>query len=272
VTPGLLETLQVPLRRGRLYNGQEVDGAPSVVIVNEALAQEHWPNQDPIGKHIHMEWGGMLDAEIIGVVGDVRLVALDQKPRPTMYWPLSQLSNNFMTIMVRSAGDPAQLTSAVKAQAAKIDPQIPLANISRLEDVKAQSLSQRRFTMLLLGVFAGVALTLAAVGIYGVMAYSVSQRTHEIGVRMALGAQRGDVLKLVLGQGSLLAGVGLAIGLAAGLGLSQFLSTLLFEVSEKDPLVFVAVAIALAVITLAACVIPARRAASVDPLVALRYE
>jgi len=272
VTPGLLETLQVPLKRGRLYTGQEVDGGPRVVIVNEALARQHWPNENPIGKHIHMEWGALLDAEVIGVVGDVRLAGLDQKPRPTMYWPQSQLQNNFMTIMVRSDGDAAQLTSAVKAAVANIDPQIPVANVSRLEDVKARSLNQQRFTMLLLGVFAAVAMTLAAVGIYGVMAYTVSQRTREIGLRMALGAQRGDVLKLVLAQGSGLAGIGLAIGLVASLALSRLLSTLLFEVSEKDPAVFAAVAFLLALVTLAACLIPARRAASVDPLVALRYE
>lgn len=272
VTPGLLETLQIPLLRGRLFSERDREGAPRTVIVNENLAHQHWPNQDPIGQHIRMEWGEELDAEVVGVVGDVRLVALDQSARPTMYWPAAQVPNNFMTVMVRNDGDPAPLAGALKAVVAKIDPQIPVANIMKLEEAKAQSLNQRRFSMLLLGIFAGVAVALAAVGIYGVMAFAVSQRTHEIGVRMALGAQQSDVLKLVLRQGSVLAGIGLAIGLAAAFGLSRYLAALLFEVSERDPQVFTGVVVLLMLVALMACAVPARRAASVDPLVALRYE
>ena len=272
VTPRLFETLRIPLLRGRVFDGSEHANGPYGVVVNETLAKQHWPNEDALGKRIRMEWGGMLEAEVIGVVGDVRLVALDQKPRPTLYWAQSQIGNNFMTLMLRSEGDAAALTSAVKAEVAKLDPLIPVAKVMRLDDVKARSLTPRRFSMLLLSVFAGVAVVLAAVGIYGVMAYSVSQRTREIGVRMALGAQRGDVLRLVLRQGMALAVIGLAIGLAGGFGLSRYMSTLLFEVSERDPWIFSGVALLLGLVTLAACLIPARRASGVDPLVALRYE
>lgn len=272
VTPRIFETLRIPLVRGRVFSGQETLESPHVVIVNEALARQHWPNEDPIGKRIQMEWSGMLEAEVIGVVGDVRLVSLEQKARPTLYWPQSKIGNNFMTIMVRSESDPTQLTNTIKAEVAKLDPLVPVAKVMRLEEAKSRSLNQRRFTMLLLGVFAAVAMTLAAVGIYGVMAYSVSQRTHEIGVRMALGAQRSDVLGLVLRQGATLAAVGVAIGLAASFGLSRLMTSQLFEVSEKDPLVFAAVATLLTAIALVACALPAQRASRVDPLIALRYE
>ncbi len=272
VTPRFFDALRIPIVRGRVFTGQETIESPRVVVINETLAETHWPHENPLGKRIQMEWGTTQEAEVIGVVGDVRLAGLDQQARPTLYWVQSQLPNNFMTIMVRTDGDPAQITSAVKIEAARIDPQIPLANISRLVDVKAGSLKQRWFTVLLLGVFAAVAVTLAAVGIYGVMAYSVSQRRQEIGIRMALGAQRSDVVKMVLGQGTLLAAIGVILGLTVGLGLSRFLASLLFEVNERDPLVFAGVAAALSLVALAACLIPARRAAGIDPLKALRYE
>jgi putative ABC transport system permease protein len=272
VTPRLFEALRIPLLRGRVFTGQERRAGPYGVVVNEALAQLHWPGQDALGKRIRMEWDGMLEAEVIGVVGDVRLVGLDQKPRPTLYWAQSQIGNNFMTIMLRSQSDPALLTRAVKAEVAKLDPTIPVAKVMALEDVKARSLTPRRFSMLLLAIFAGVAVTLAAVGIYGVMAYAVSQRTREIGIRMALGAQAGDVLSLVLRGGAVIASLGLVIGLAAALGLSRFLETLLFEVSTTDPVTFAGVAVLLLGVALLACWIPARRATKVDPMVALRYE
>ncbi len=280
VTPHLLETLRIPLLRGRLFSEQDTREAPCRVVINEALARESFPGRDPLGQRIWMSWGGtcgvsgdgQLAAEVIGVVGDVRLVALDTAPRATTYWALAQISNNFMTLMVRSTGDPSQLSRAIKDKIAAVDPQLPVAKVQLLSEVRSQSLKPRRFTLLLLGIFAGVAVTLAAVGIYGVMAYSVSQRTREIGIRMALGAQRGDVLSLVLRHGALLAGVGVAIGLGLALGLSRFLSTLVFEVSVTDPLTYAAVVALLGAIAVAACLVPAGRAARVDPLVALRHE
>ena len=272
VTPRLFETLGIPVLRGRVFDATDTLSAPRRVVVNDTMARTHWPNEDPIGKRIVMSWGEPIPAVVIGVVGDVRLAGLDAAPRATMYWAQTQMANNFMTIMIRSERDPADLVRQVKEQMAAIDPLIPLSAVRRLDEVKANSLNQRRFSMLLLGIFAAVALVLAAVGIYGVMAYSVSQRTREIGVRMALGAQPSDVVRMVLGHGTLLAVMGVALGLAAGVGLSRFLATMLFEVSEKDPLVFAGVAVLLAAIALAACAVPARRAAAVDPLVALRYE
>ena len=272
VTPRLFEALRIPVLRGRVFTGQERREGQYGVVVNEALARLHWPGQDPIGKRVRMGWDGTLEAEVIGVVGDVRLVGLDQKPRPTLYWAQSQIGNNFMTLMLRSESDPALLTNAVKSEVAKLDPTIPVAKVMPLEDVKARSLTQRRFSMQLLAVFSGLAVTLAAVGIYGVMAYAVAQRTREIGIRMALGAQRGDVVSLVLRYGGMLAAIGLVIGLAASLGLTRFLETMLFETSTTDPGTFAGVAVLLAAVALLACWVPARRATKVDPMVALRYE
>jgi len=272
VTPRLFEALRIPVRRGRVFTGKEPREGPYGVVVNETLARSHWPGQDAIGKRIRMEWYATFEAEVIGVVGDVRLVGLDQEPRATLYWSQSQIGNNFMTLMIRSKSDPAILTRAVKAEVAKLDPTIPVAKVMPLEDVKARSLTERRFTALLLATFAGVAVLLAAVGIYGVMAYAVSQRTREIGIRMALGAQRGDVMGLVLRQGGVLAVFGLTIGLGASLALTRFLKAQLFEVSVGDPATFAAVCVLLAGVALLACLVPARRATRVDPMVALRAE
>jgi putative ABC transport system permease protein len=219
-----------------------------------------------------MSWGEEIEAEVVGVVGDVHLAGLDTKPRSTLYWAQSQLTNNFMTVMVRSRLDAAGLAGAVKSKLAAIDPELPVAKIQMLEQVKSDSVQTRRFSLLLLGLFAGLALVLASVGIYGVLAYAVERRTREIGIRMALGAQRGDVVGLVLRYGGLLAATGLGIGLGAALALTRFLETMLFEVSTTDPVTFAAVAALLAAVALLACWIPARRATKVDPMVALRYE
>jgi putative ABC transport system permease protein len=272
VTPDLFRAMGIPLLRGRPFGEQDTASAPAVVIVNDAVAKQYWPNEEPIGKRIIMAWGKEINAEIVGVVGDVHLTALDQTPRATLYWPHTQLSNSFMSLMIRSTQDPASLTSAVKSQIAALDPEQPIAKVQRMRDVTAESVRQPRFTTLLLGSFAGLALLLAAVGIYGVIAYSVAQRTHEIGIRMALGATRDNVLRMVLRRAITLTLVGVLCGLAAAAGLSRFLRGLLFEVSTLDSLTFAAVAVCVAAVSLAACWIPARRATRVDPIVALRYE
>jgi putative ABC transport system permease protein len=272
VTSGWFRTMGVPLLRGRSFTPRDSAKASQVVVINETAAREFWPAGEPLGKHVLMKWGRDLDAEIIGVVGDVRLTALKQPPRATLYWPVEQVPNEFMTFMIRSSGDPMQLAGAVRTAIASIDPDQPVAKMQTMEEVVSNSLNQPRFTALLLAIFSGVAVTLAVVGIYGVLFYTVSQRTHEIGIRMALGAQRSDVLRMVLSHGMALTLLGVGIGLALALAASRFLQKLLFEVQPTDPITYAGVAALLAAVALVACYIPARRATKVDPMVALRYE
>ena len=272
VTPGWFRTMSVPLLRGRTFASQDSERAPVVVVINETAARQFWPGGDPLGKHILMDWYRDMDAEIIGVVGDVRLTALKQPPRATLYWAVDQVPNAFMTFMIRSSGDPTRLAGAVRAVIASIDPEQPVAKMQTMEQVVAESLNQPRFTSLLLAIFAGIALTLAIVGIYGVLFYNVSQRTHEIGIRMALGARKFDVLKMILGHGMALTLLGVGIGLGLALAVSKYLQKLLFEIQPTDPMTYAGVAALLATVALVACYIPARRATRVDPMVALRYE
>jgi putative ABC transport system permease protein len=272
VTPGWFRTMSVPLLRGRTFTSRDAAKAPLVVVINETAAREFWPTGDPLGKRVLMDWSTDLDAEIIGIVGDVRLTALKQPPRATLYWPLEQVPNSFMTFMIRSEGEPMHLAGAVRTAIASIDPDQPVAKMQTMEEVVSNSLNQPRFTALLLAISSGVAVTLAVVGIYGVLFYTVSQRTHEIGIRMALGAQRSDVLRMVLSHGMVLTVLGVGIGLALTLAASNFLQTLLFEVQPTDPITYASVSALLAAVALVACYIPARRATKVDPMVALRYE
>jgi putative ABC transport system permease protein len=211
-------------------------------------------------------------SEIIGVVGNVHQIGLDTAPEPAVYWPHPELVMSGMTILVRAAGDPLALVSAAQSELHQVDPELPMAAVATMDQLLADSLSRSRFTMLLLGIFSAVALLLAAVGVYGLIAFSVTQRTQELGIRIALGAQRGDVLRLVLAQGTRLTLLGVAIGVLAALALSRLLAALLFRVSATDPLTFASVAGLLAGVALLACFVPARRATRVDPIVALRYE
>ncbi len=263
----------IPLLRGRLFTEEEMTDVRHVVVVNESLVREQFPNQDPIGQKLVIN---MMDdpqpSEIIGVVGDVKHSGLDIPVRAMSYGPQPELTSGGMHLLIRAESSPLSLVDSIRRELKAMDANLPLASVRMMDERIADSTARSRFTTLLLGIFAGVALILAAVGIYGVLANAVVQRTHEIGVRMALGAQRGDVLRLVLRYGATLVAIGLAIGLAAALGLSRFLETLLFEVSTTDPVTFAGVAVLLLGVALLACWIPARRATKVDPMVALRYE
>jgi putative ABC transport system permease protein len=270
-------TMNIPLRAGRLFNAQELTEEKHVTIINQAFAGKYLHGVNPLGQKAAIYMKSLSEtelqpSEIIGVVGNVHQMGLDTAPEPTVYWPHPELVMSGMTILVRTANDPRLIAPAARAALQQLDPELPLAGVATMDQLLADSLSRSRFTMLLLGIFAGVALVLAAVGIYGLIAYSVTQRTQELGIRIALGAQRRDVLRLVLAQGTRLTFLGVALGLFAALALSRLLAALLFNVSATDPLTFAGVAALLAAVALLACFIPARRATRVDPIVALRYE
>ena len=274
VSPDYFRAMSIPLRRGRYFTAQDREGAPGVVIINETMANRFWPSQDPIGKRIRLGAGrsGAPWIPIAGVVADVKYSGLDRQPGPEMFLPHLQNPAPRMAIVVRAAAEPASLATALRSAVTALDRDQPVANIRTLEKIVSDSVAPRRLTMLLLGIFAALALVLAGVGLCGVISYSVTQRTHELGVRMALGAQPSEVLRLVIGHGMILTMIGVAIGLAGAFALTGFLSSLLFGVTARDPATFLAVALALASVALAACYIPARRATRVDPMVALRYE
>jgi putative ABC transport system permease protein len=270
-------TMQIPLHAGRTFHEQELTEERHVVIINQAFADQYLKGVNPLGQKavIYMkslEESKNTPSEIIGVVGDVRQMGLDTPAEPTVYWPHPELVISEMTIVVRTANEPLALVSAVRNELQQMDPEQPMAAVSTMDQLLAGTLSRSRFMMLVLGVLAALALVLACVGIYGVIAYSVTQRTQEFGIRMALGANRRDVFRLVLGEGTRLTLLGIGLGIVAGLLVTRLMATLLYGVSATDPLTFTAVALLLAFVALAACYIPARRATKVDPIVALRYE
>jgi putative ABC transport system permease protein len=265
--------MQIPLKQGRLYTQQEATEMRHVVLVNEAFVKKNLNGANPLGRQltIYMK-DDNVPSEIIGVVGDHKHLGLDTAVEPVAYWPHPELVYPGMTIVLRTRGDAGAVAPAAREVIRTLDPQQPIGEISTMESLLSTSVARSRFSASLLTVFSVVALVMAAVGIYGVMSYSVLQRTHEIGVRMALGAQRFDVLKLVVRKGIILALIGVAVGLAASFAVTRLLSTLLFEVTTTDAVTFAAVSVGLFVITLLACYLPARRATRVDPLKALRYE
>jgi putative ABC transport system permease protein len=270
VTPDYFRAMGIPVHRGRVFERQDGASTAPVAIVNETLARRFFPGEDPIGKRLSVSNGPQTWREIVGVVADVRHGNLAAEVLPQVYEPLAQRPRGILTFVVR--GDLASATAAARAAVRSIDGDLPLASLRPLSDFVAESVARQRFAMLLLAVFSAAALLLAAVGIYGVMAYSVSRRTNEIGIRVALGARAGHVLQLVLSQGGRLVALGLAAGVAGALALTRFLDKLLFEVTATDPSTFAAMVVLLAVVAALACLLPARRAARVDPMLALRAE
>jgi putative ABC transport system permease protein len=275
VSPDYFRTLQIPLRSGRFLNERDVTGAPDAVVVSETLVKKYFPGQDPIGKRLTFGDPQAKDAEwytVVGVVGDVRGVSLNEEPYGQLYTSYRQTPRRALTLTVQTAGEPNTMLGTVREKIWALDRQQPLYNVRTAEQVLEKSIARPRFNMLLITILASVALVLAAVGIYGVISYSVTQRTHEIGVRMALGASAADVLKLVVGQGMLLAGMGVGLGLLAAFAVTRIMTTLLFGVTATDPLTYFGLALLLGIIAFLACYIPARRATKVNPVTALRAE
>ncbi len=290
ITPNYFRAMRIPLRRGRHFTDSDTGQSPAVVIVNEALVRRYWPRfpagEDPVGQRITIgrlmgKDFGDRTREVVGVVGDIKEVGLDRAAPLTLFVPCSQVPTSFTPLLnrllpatwvVRTAGEPLRMTTAIQREIRAVDRQQPVSNVRTLEQVLDGAVARQNFNMLLLGVFAALALVLAAVGIYGVMAYSVGQRMHEIGIRMALGAGRGAVARLIVGQGMALALAGVLVGLGGAFALTRLLAGLLFGVRPTDAATFVGVSSLLLLVALAACYLPARRAMRVDPIITLRYE
>ena len=272
VDPGFFGAMEIPVIRGRGIEPGDRAGVPRSVVVSQTFVARNLVGRDPIGRRIHMPWGDTLVGTVVGVVGDIKHTGVDSVASPTVYWALPQFPHSFMTLVVRTADEPMRLGNTVVAQVRALDPDQPVADLKPYDEWLGGSVARRRFSLLLLGGFAALALALTAIGLYGITAYGVVQRTREFGIRLALGAASRDVLWGVLGHALLVVGAGIAAGLAGAAALSRLMSTLLFEVSATDPGVFVALAAMLLVVGAAAGFIPARRATRVDPMVALRSE
>jgi putative ABC transport system permease protein len=289
ISADYLSAMGIALRRGRDFDAHDTEDAPQVALINETTARRFFPGEDPLGKVV---WLGPPEnllpppepgfdnhfprRTIVGIVADVKGSNLTRAAEAEVYAPYQQNKregwSNAMMLTVRADGSPAALMGAIRAQVRALDPDQPVTNVATMDERLSNSMSQSRFSTLMLGLFAGVALLLAAVGIYGVVAYAVAQRTHEIGVRMALGAQRRDILSMIVRQGMTLTFVGVVVGLCAALALTRLLTGLLYGVSATDPKVFGGIALLLSLVALVACLLPARRATKVDPMIALRYE
>jgi predicted permease len=281
ISPEYLRAMHVPLRRGRELSAADTLDRPYAVLISEAMAHRFWPNEDPIGKHLTLTFSPEKTREIVGIVGDVKQEGLDAKsPAATLYYPVTQVGmpitgewRSFtMSLAVRTTSHPGSLVSAVTNAIREVDREIPLVDVATMEDLVTNSISQRRFNMLLFAAFAGLAVLLAAVGIYSVLAYAVRRRVREIGIRMALGAQITDVLRMVVTEGMTPTLIGVAIGLAGALALGRVLATLIYGIQATDPLTIASVSVLLIVIAMVASLIPAYRATRIEPVKALREE
>jgi putative ABC transport system permease protein len=272
ITPDYLRAMGIPLVRGRAFTERDTAEAPMVILINEELARQHFPGEDPLGKRLVLGLND-IDGEIVGVVGSVRHRRLSTAAGPEYYVPLRQVPFGSLSLVVRArTDDPAQLAASLRAAVGEIDRELPVYRVRTMGALVAESVARQRFSMTLLAAFAALALVLAAVGVFSVMSFLVTQRTHEIGIRMALGAQARDILRMVVGGGMTLTVAGVSVGLLAAFGLTRLMSSLLYEVSATDPYVFAGVALLLALVALAACLVPALRATKVDPMEALRHE
>jgi putative ABC transport system permease protein len=274
VTPGYFRTMEIPLLAGRDFTDADKKGAPDVTIIDERLAREYWPNDSPIGKRVR--FGPPEDNEpwhtVIGVVGAVRHQRMQEETRKSVYLPHAKMPVNGLSLVARTSSDPKDFVAAIRREVAQLDPDLPVSEVATMEEVVAESIWQPRLYATLFAVFASGALILALIGIYGVMAFLVQTRTHEIGVRMALGASARDVFKLIVGRGMKLTAVGVVVGIGGAMALTRLMHSLLFNTSATDPITFILISVLLSLAAFFACYIPARRAAKVDPLVALRYE
>jgi putative ABC transport system permease protein len=272
ITADYFKAMGVPLLRGRAFDARDAGTGVRRVIINQALARKYFPDRDPIGQSIIVSWNDKAPDEIVGVVGDVRHQDMETEARATIYWPPSRFTYPFMTVAIRTAGSPRAVVAGAIAALHELDPNVAAADVRTMEDVIDTSVAQRRLTMLLLSIFAVLALTLAAVGIYGVIGYSVTQRIQEIGIRMALGARRGTVMKMIVGQALALTAAGIAAGAIGAWGLTRLMQKLLFGVAPSDPVTFAAVSAILVVVAVIAASVPGLRATRVDPVIALRSE
>jgi putative ABC transport system permease protein len=269
VTPNYFRTLGIPLVSGRLFTSTDGAEAPQVAVVNRSLARHYWGEESPLGRRISAD-SGKTWVTVVGVVGDVRHYGLDRNPTDELYMPFAQVPIREGSLLVRTTGDPHTAASIVQEEVKAIDPDQPIANVETLEELRGESLASPRLTASLLTMFALLALVITGAGLAGVVAFSVSQRTQEIGVRMALGAERSEVLSMVLAEGMRLVVAGLVLGVAGALAAARLIAGLLYGVKTTDPTTFVGVAAVLAFVAITACLVPARRATNVDPMVALR--
>ena len=292
VTPEYFSTMNIPLQRGRFFNehddrswlagkdlskldeGERGIAGLNAIIIDDEFARHYWPGEEAVGRRIRL--GNRPEAPllaVVGVVGRVKMEGLTQDSKRVQgYFAFAQMPNNSMTVIARAAADPNQLIAAMRQQVKAVDSDQPIYNIRTMNEIRSDSVAPERLNLTLLSLFAGIALMLAVVGIYGVMSYSVTQRTHEIGIRMAIGAQPRDVFRMVIGQGMTLALIGVACGLVGAFGLTRLMATMLFGVEPTDPATFFVIAVLLTLVALVACYVPSRRATKVDPVVSLRYE
>tara|TARA_B100001964_G_C14183062_1_gene577207 strand:- start:368 stop:1531 length:1164 start_codon:yes stop_codon:yes gene_type:complete len=268
-TPGYFSTMQVPLLSGRLFDERDLAEAPHVAIINETMATRYFPDEDPLGKVLVNPHGR---SEVVGVVGDLKHYGLDSEPRPEIFLPFRQTTLNGMALVLRTETDPLQFASTIRREVWAVDPGQPIYDLSTMRQVLARAVSLPRLSMVLMAIFAATALLLATLGIYGVISYSVSRRTKELGLRMALGAESSDARRLVVVNSMGLVGLGIGVGLVAATVMTRSMVLLLYEVSPLDPVVFVGVSVILSAAALAASIVPARRATEIDPIIALREE